>query len=83
MAHIQSSGVRIEKSGHVKAYSSDLAADVAANSGEYEKNERTKAGFLLNLHKEVLTSCYLPHKQSLGGKSIVIIQNTIQSSDKV
>lgn len=83
MAHTQSSGVRIERSGHVRAYSRDLATDVAANSGEYEKNQRTKAGLLLNLNKEVLTSCYLPHKRSLGGRSIVTIQSTIQSSDKI
>lgn len=79
----ESSGVRIEKSEHVRAYSRDLAADVAANSGEYEKNQRTKAGLLLNLNKDVLTSCYLPHKRSLGGRSIVITQSTIQSYDKI
>lgn len=33
-------GLRVKKNGCVKVYSRDLDADVAANSGEYEKNER-------------------------------------------
>lgn len=43
-------GVRVEKSGLVEAHSRDLAADVAANSGAYEKSERTKARSLWNFN---------------------------------
>lgn len=66
-------GVRVEKRGLAEACSRDLAADVA-NSGAYEKSERTDASSLLNLNFLSVNSLLFPDTRSRWGRSTIIIQ---------
>lgn len=67
-------GVRVEKSGLVETYSRALATEVAANSGAYEKSERTKASSLWNFNFFNVNWLLFPDTWSPCGRSTIIIQ---------
>lgn len=67
-------GVRVEKSGLIEAYSRALATEVAANSGAYEKSERTKDSSLWNFNFFNVNWLLFPDTWSPGGRSTIIIQ---------